>query len=157
MAASLFAWLFNSVELTCLPAALKALILHSFFLFSYVNALNAGGFSQKAADSQLAVRGGWAVFCNGEAAGSPYGSASRKRSSTHRFSPAESFSNVSTEAAARPCSKPRAQITQLGGCLLSPVVFVPYLFKIFGQPLSEHYHSPHFNLILQKLKKSVQE
>lgn len=39
MAASLFAWLFNSVELTCLPAALKALILHSFFLFSYVNAL----------------------------------------------------------------------------------------------------------------------
>ena len=41
MAASLFAWLFNFVELTCLPAALKALILHSFFLFSYVNALNA--------------------------------------------------------------------------------------------------------------------
>ena len=40
MAASLFAWLFNFVELTCLPAALKALILHSFFLFSYVNALN---------------------------------------------------------------------------------------------------------------------
>lgn len=39
MAASLFAWLFNFVELTCLPAALKALILHSFFLFSYVNAL----------------------------------------------------------------------------------------------------------------------
>ena len=44
MAASLFAWLFNFVELTCLPAALKALILHSFFLFSYVNALNGGFF-----------------------------------------------------------------------------------------------------------------
>ena len=44
MAASLFAWLFNSVELTCLPAALKALILHSFFLFSYVNALKLGSF-----------------------------------------------------------------------------------------------------------------
>ena len=41
MAASLFAWLFNFVELTCLPAALKALILHSFFLFSYVNALKS--------------------------------------------------------------------------------------------------------------------
>ena len=44
MAASLFAWLFNFVELTCLPAALKALILHSFFLFSYVNALNPASF-----------------------------------------------------------------------------------------------------------------
>jgi len=44
MAASLFAWLFNFVELTCLPAALKALILHSFFLFSYVNALKCGFF-----------------------------------------------------------------------------------------------------------------
>ena len=45
MAASLFAWLFNFVELTCLPAALKALILHSFFLFSYVNALKGWCFS----------------------------------------------------------------------------------------------------------------
>lgn len=44
MAASLFAWLFNFVELTCLPAALKALILHSFFLFSYVNALKREAF-----------------------------------------------------------------------------------------------------------------
>lgn len=57
MAASLFAWLFNFVELTCLPAALKALILHSFFLFSYVNALKGGVFVDFAhAEKQASYR-----------------------------------------------------------------------------------------------------